>query len=235
MADAVLSPHLDDAVLSCWHVLCGADAVVVVNVFSGVPSAGTALGWWDRLTRADDAAARVRARIREDREALALAGRFPVNLGLLDGQHHGALEPAVVVDRLSEVGCAAVYAPAALGGHADHVLVRDAALVLRERGVRVLLYADLPHAIRHGWPALVSGDGDVRAGRLWREGLARAGPALGDVTPIVHVLDRAQQARKLAAVRAYRTQLRALDAIGFAPLSMPEVLRYEVTWALAPA
>jgi hypothetical protein len=29
----ILSPHFDDAVLSCWHALASAGEVLVVNVF----------------------------------------------------------------------------------------------------------------------------------------------------------------------------------------------------------
>ena len=36
----VLSPHLDDAVLSCWHVLGREGDVRVVNVFTGSPEDG---------------------------------------------------------------------------------------------------------------------------------------------------------------------------------------------------
>src|SRR3954468_1605952 len=49
-ATTILSPHLDDAVLSCWHVLTGPGEVAVVNVFAGVPPAGAPVGWWDRLS-----------------------------------------------------------------------------------------------------------------------------------------------------------------------------------------
>ena len=82
----ILSPHFDDAVLSCWHVLASAGEVLVVNVFAGEPPAGT-LGWWDELAGATDSAAAVRARIDEDRRALALAGRTAVNLPFLDSQY----------------------------------------------------------------------------------------------------------------------------------------------------
>ena len=85
----ILSPHFDDAVLSCWHLLASAGEVLVVNVFAGEPPAGT-LGWWDRLAGATDSAAAVRARIEEDRQALALAGRTAVNLPFLDSQYRQA-------------------------------------------------------------------------------------------------------------------------------------------------
>ena len=48
----ILSPHFDDAVLSCWHLLASAGEVLVVNVFAGEPPAGT-LGWWDRARGRD--------------------------------------------------------------------------------------------------------------------------------------------------------------------------------------
>ena len=89
----ILSPHFDDAVLSCWHVLASAGEVLVVNVFAGEPPAG-ALGWWDRLAGASDSATAVRTRIEEDRQALALAGRTAVNLPFLDSQYrHGDQAP----------------------------------------------------------------------------------------------------------------------------------------------
>ena len=46
----ILSPHLDDAVLSCWHVLSGPADVRVINLFAGLPALGAAPGWWDRRT-----------------------------------------------------------------------------------------------------------------------------------------------------------------------------------------
>ena len=51
---AILSPHLDDAVLSCWHVLEGPEQARVINVFTADPPPGTPPPWWDRLTGASD-------------------------------------------------------------------------------------------------------------------------------------------------------------------------------------
>src|ERR1700728_4929251 len=82
----ILSPHFDDAVLSCWHVLASAGEVLVVNVFAGEPPAET-LGGWDELAGATDSAAAVRTRVEEDRQALARTGRTTVNLPFLDSQY----------------------------------------------------------------------------------------------------------------------------------------------------
>lgn len=86
MPNFVLSPHPDDAVLSCWRLLTAADDVHVINVFTAAPDASR-VAWWDRLTGAVDGAERMRERLIEDQQALARAGRSAVNLGLLDGQH----------------------------------------------------------------------------------------------------------------------------------------------------
>src|SRR4051795_10216439 len=138
----VLSPHLDDAVLSCWHLLAGGDATVV-TVFAGVPQPGTC-GWWDRLTGASDSAARARERLEEDSRALALAGARSVRLDLLDEQYRGNGEAPAVAEAIAEHvrDADAVYAPLGILLHSDHALVRDSALALRED---LRIYADHPH------------------------------------------------------------------------------------------
>ncbi len=100
----VVSPHFDDAVLSCWHLLRSDDDVRVVNVFTGVPENGRPPGWWDLLTGAASSAKRVRERAQEDARALAVAGREAVGLGFLDEQYRTeaeATEP--LVDELRAV------------------------------------------------------------------------------------------------------------------------------------
>jgi len=72
MGTLVVSPHLDDAVLSAFGLLEGAD-VEVVNVFTGVPE-GARATYWEKLTRARGSVEeRNRERLLEDRDALALA------------------------------------------------------------------------------------------------------------------------------------------------------------------
>jgi hypothetical protein len=218
---AILSPHLDDAVLSCWHVLAGPREVAVINVFAGIPPAGAVAGWWDRLTGYGDAQAVVRARRDEDRAALALARREPVNLDLLDRQYRPDREPPAALgpalrDHLPED--ALVLAPAAAtpqpahGGHEagephpDHVAVRDAALELAANGFAVELYADLPHA--------------SAGGRL-------DAPEGADL----YELDDRAFAAKLHAVRRYATQLNVLERALGRRLDDSALLGREARWA----
>jgi LmbE family N-acetylglucosaminyl deacetylase len=238
MSTVILSPHLDDAVLSCWHVLTQPGEVMVINVFAGVPAGLRAPAWWDEYTGAKDSGERVRERIEEDRRALALAGREPTNLGFLDEQYRAHAQPLEqlieqIAPRLPPE--AGIYAPAALTNHADHMLVRAAALELRSAGADVSLYADLPHATVHGWPAWVVGTrtsatADLAAA-LWERVLATTGLAAGKLIPSVRALDPEAHARKLAAVQTYRTQVTALEELADRPLTDREALGYEVVWA----
>jgi LmbE family N-acetylglucosaminyl deacetylase len=233
---AILSPHFDDAVLSCWTVLTSPADVVVVNVFGGAPSAGAAPGWWDH--HLGQPAEAIRTRAGEDRRALARAGRSARNLDFVDAQYRGGREPdgslrAAIEDTLPPG--ATVYAPASLGVHPDHVAVRAAALELWHDGTEVVLYADLPHASLRGWPAWVAHDGDEAAAESWRRTLAGVGLDPDALVPRVSPLGGDELARKLEAVRQYESQLPGFEAMFRLPLDHADTLGYEVEWGLPPA
>src|SRR4051794_1364998 len=157
----ILSPHMDDAALSCFHLLAGQPDVRVVNVFSGVPTGVRGVAWWDALTGATDPVDRIAERIEEDRQVLDALGHEAIYLEFVDAQYQQQPpSPAAIVAALPEDGAQVIYAPAGLAGHPDHLLVRDAALALRAQGADVRLYADLPHAIVFGWPGWVTGAPD---------------------------------------------------------------------------
>ena len=234
----ILSPHFDDAVLSCWHVLASAGGVLVVNVFAGEPPAGT-LGWWDELAGASDSAAAVRARIEEDRQALALAGRAAVNLPFLDSQYRQSDQASgEIVQALRGVLIkdARIYAPASLGDHhPDHTAVRAAALALHAEGADVALYADLPHATLFGWPRWVldgsSSEADP-AGEGWATQLQETGVPVERMVAATHRLSAEQHAGKLEAVLTYASQIATLQEVFRSSLDDPQLLGFEVDWRL---
>lgn len=234
----ILSPHFDDAVLSCWRLLAGTGEVLVVNVFAAEPPAGT-LGWWDEMTGSRDSRATVRGRIEEDRRALALAGRTPVNLPFLDGQYRaGAEGPGDIVRALGEIvpPGARIYAPGGLGDpHPDHIAVRAAALALRARGVGVTLYADVPHATVKGWPRWVldsSCSGSDPVAELWARQLEDTGIARKRMLAGRHRLSAQEHAGKLQALRNYTSQLAPLQRVFESSLTDPGLLGFEVDWRL---
>jgi LmbE family N-acetylglucosaminyl deacetylase len=205
-------------------------------VFGGSPAGHGGDAWWDRLTGAEDSVARAAERKSEDRVALAMAGREAADLDILDAQYRDAEPPLeLIVDRIVQAAPEGLLlAPAALDRHGDHLIVRAAALALGARGREVGLYADLPHATVYGWPAWVTGeqpDPLLDPGAHWDLAMAGTGISLRDLPADVRALSPGALERKLAAVRAYRTQLPALEA-QFGVLR-PEVLGREVTWRLA--
>jgi LmbE family N-acetylglucosaminyl deacetylase len=231
----VLSPHYDDAVLSAWSVLRGPGDVTVVNVCTGTPAPGR-LGRWDRVTGGagvgEDGREFVRLRAAEDSAALALAGREAVGLGLLDAQYRDQpLDPADLGARIEQAfpGASALHAPAGLGLHADHLVVRDVAVALaRAVDLPLWLYADQPYAVRMGWPHWVTGAEPrphLRPEARWAEHL----PAL-DLEPQAVRLTQEETVRKRRALEAYRTQIDALDAGPLGRLRHPEILGWEVRW-----
>jgi LmbE family N-acetylglucosaminyl deacetylase len=83
----VLSPHLDDAALSCGALLARAcdsgAAVSVVSIFTGAPTqtlSPAAACWHARCGLGGDNVMEVRAQ--EDWEACALLGALPIHLGI---------------------------------------------------------------------------------------------------------------------------------------------------------
>ena len=246
---AILSPHLDDAVLSCWHVLAApGEDVVVVNVFAGVPPDGESAGWWDRFTGFDDGRAVMEARRDEDRNALARAGSTPINLDFLDQQYRSDVQDAdALVNALRE--ClphdARLLAPAALGvrppgvedepgqPHSDHTAVRDAALRLAAAdSLEIQIYADLPHANHLGWPGWVTGDGaHGRVDKAWRETLAAIG--IDETSGIPYRLTSDEFAAKADAVRAYATQVDAMERAFGRRLDDPDLLDCEIVWRVS--
>jgi LmbE family N-acetylglucosaminyl deacetylase len=235
---ALLSPHLDDAVLDCWSILAGPGQVQVVNVLAGEPRAGT-VGYYEQLAGASDSATHVRRRVAEDREALQRAGRTPINLGFLSLAHRrGRPEPsfrqldAALAARVARPSC--VYAPAALGApHPDHALVRAYALALARQGMPARLYADLPYCAVYGWPGWVTGEpGDPRldVDAYWRASLDGAARLCARERAEVVRLPAEQAAAKLAAMRTYRAEFSVLDRGPVRQLSNPAIHAFEVFW-----
>jgi LmbE family N-acetylglucosaminyl deacetylase len=227
---AILSPHLDDAVLSTWAVLRRPEEVRVVNVCAGVPPAGPPPRW-DRLTGARDAAERMRERLAEDRAALARAGREATQLDFLDAHYRAEpLEPEALLAAIGEAAGDAgeLWAPAGIGAHPDHVQVRDAALRLAAAGGRSLrLYAELPYAARYDWPEWVTGrpprlglDVDAWLADFLPAGTGPAGEA--------QRLPWREMRHKLRSLRDYRTQRAAFDVAW--RTGDRRVMRYEASF-----
>ncbi|HEY2024709.1 PIG-L deacetylase family protein [Paraburkholderia sp.] len=217
-----ISPHLDDAVLSCGLLLAAHPNAFVCTVFTAPPATDMTTEW-DQAAGFTGAFEAMRARRAEDREALACVGARPVHLRFCDAQYQTPPAPDALNTALHravlEAEPTTMLIPLGLF-HSDHLLVADACLTLMQRhpAVSVVAYEDVPY---RSMPGAVQD----RLCELGKRGyLADTAQAL-DTT----VTPRHEQMKR-AALDAYRSQLRAFGADASARLFSPE--RY---WRLSMA
>ena len=214
---AVISPHLDDAVLGCGELLATLAPAVVVTVFAGVPREPMQAPAWDRRCGFRTAQGAVRARRREDRAALATLDATPVWQDFLDSQYRRAPAVDEVADALRhEIARRNVDVVAMPLGlfHSDHHLVHAACLqVARDAGSLCwIAYEDALYRRRPG---------------LLQHRLVELRERNVQATPLPIDTRRDARSRKARAVRCYASQARAFGAAGLADAAAPE--RY---WAL---
>jgi LmbE family N-acetylglucosaminyl deacetylase len=216
-----LSPHLDDAALSCGgsiaRFVAGGQSVLVVNICAGSPPNDSVFSpFAQQLHRQwalppDEA---VRRRIHEDVEALETLG---ADCYLLDGLDAIYRMPDAYVDDATLFGSVApgdplaeslrgqvsalaerfstaiFYAPLGVGQHVDHQATHDAAATFVRSGLSLAFYEDFPYVA-------VSGALERRLALIGGAEIFLAG-----VTDIDTTL-----ARKISAVESYRSQISTL-------------------------
>ncbi len=155
---AVLSPHLDDAVLSLGASISkwtrdGA-GVRVVTVLGGDPSSSVPAGPWDARSGFATEGDAARARRVEDKIACRAVGAEPLALDLPDGQYPRRPDDDDVWARASAaIGDAGtVLSPGFPLTHPDHVWIGMLALERRDAAWRFGLYVEQPYAIGSGRP-----------------------------------------------------------------------------------
>ncbi|TKJ31835.1 MAG: GlcNAc-PI de-N-acetylase [Chloroflexi bacterium B3_Chlor] len=169
-----LSPHLDDAALSCGGLIhrqaqAGTN-VLVVTVFAGSPAQNVLSPFavelharWGHPTNA------VAVRTQEDHRAMRLLGaeylhlEYPDAIYRFDGCSFlylsredllGSLHPldaelasqiATSIVEICSTRAPSIYAPLGVGDHVDHQLVREATLTLRNAFPSIVFYEDYPY------------------------------------------------------------------------------------------
>lgn len=238
MSDGVvISPHLDDAVLSCWLPIARRVVTRVVTVFAGIPPDDQPTSSWDSLTGAASSAARMRERRREDRAALAMTACEVVHLDHLEIEYRRqAIDQSGLRRELALVTADAgeVWLPAGIGYHPDHIQTRNVSLAAT-RSRRQRLYAELPYAVMYGPPGSVAGQDSQRYVDVdrWIEAQLRGGgldPAR--LRPHAQALRDDERQSKHRAVMAYATQLPALTAGLGCRLLDAAIMSYEWSWEL---
>jgi LmbE family N-acetylglucosaminyl deacetylase len=247
----VLSPHLDDAVLSLGAAIAstaraGGD-VRVVTVLGADPESPAPAGPWDSACGFATEGEAARARRDEDREACALVGAHPVWLPFKDEEYGRDIEEDQVWESLAHQSSTAeaVLVPGFPLAHADHAWLTE--LVLRRPlpCEQTAFYVEQPYA---SWRILGRGrrtwampDLTLRRGlRISMQLLLRSpsGRALQQPSTPAELRDDTHQLEwlrltrsrqdwwaKQRAMRAYRSQLR-----GFGPLVAERIALYEFAW-----
>jgi LmbE family N-acetylglucosaminyl deacetylase len=208
----IISPHLDDAVLSCWHAITTApEPATVVTLFAGLPSAAAKVAPWDRASGVTDPAEHVLRRRREDEAALGLCGARFVHCDFLDDQYRDWARPRrALIERLEELTKDAeeVWVPAGIGAHPDHVLAAEAALSATA-GRRRVLYADLPYAT-HRRAGLGAGERRALTPRQKVKAALIRSPYVPDRPPTPYRLTAEEQGAKRRCLDRYESQLPGL-------------------------
>jgi LmbE family N-acetylglucosaminyl deacetylase len=218
MRRIVLSPHLDDAVLSCFAVLRGA---TVLTVFTDGPQDDSRTDW-DTRCGAGTSRELMALRREEDRRALAAAGARPRHLGYRERAYGDTDQSRIVTTLAAELTSAEeIWLPAAVGGHGDHAAVRAAgfAALGPAPSATIWLYADYPY---HRYLDRADSLAGLRA---WSAGRLPAEVPLRTTTvPDV--------AAKRAAARCYASQLPAIEATVDGTLLDDDHLGTEYAWRL---
>ncbi len=209
----VISPHLDDAALSCSLLMAANPGSYLTTVFAGGPVSVRPLTPWDRAARYfTDGADVMGTRRAEDIRAAALIEAAARHLSYWDRQYRNDrygytglpdrdLPEAIAEDLLrqdQDLPADGWVIPLGLG-HPDHRLAADAALIAAERWLafqRVYLYEELPYAVED--PAEAEGR---------RRRLAERGLALEEDHTVERLEDRAL---KKAVFRCHASQRRQL-------------------------
>lgn len=157
----ILSPHLDDAVLSLGRFMAGRPDVIVATVFAGPPPDPEVLTEYDRVSGFANAGEAVAERRGEDVRALQRLSARPVWGSLPDGQYRAqeVNEEDVareIVRMIGDLAFDTLLIPVGIK-HPDHRLVSSAALQLVldprqtfDRDVGIWLYEELPGRVL--WP-----------------------------------------------------------------------------------
>lgn len=216
----ILSPHLDDAVLSCGQLMAGRPDVTVVTAFTGTPRRHRMLTTYDKDCGFRSAEEAMTVRRREDHQAMRDLHAAPsVYLDLLDNQYDPAKDQddtmAAIVEAVAEVieelRPETVIGPMGLA-HPDHLICAGALRWLAEDRSHMdwWVYEDLPSRVLY--PEQVTDQ--LGAWRSLYPHMA------------LDFLGTGERDVKQRAVARYRSQLWALDP--------PTYLVPERHWRLMP-
>jgi LmbE family N-acetylglucosaminyl deacetylase len=244
----VLSPHLDDAILSLGGTIARASRsgarIQVVTIFANDPNSTAPPGPWDAVCGFTTAGEAARLRREEDRRGCELLGAETVWLPFADYEYEQDFDDDGLWDTLAIVvqGADTVLTPGFPLAAPDHARLTKLLLARPLPGVRLALYVEQPYAT---WRLIGRGQRTGAQGLTPRQGienlfkiaLRTAGgrrlqmPSSPDAKSvnalewIVSPMGPRNWWAKQRAIRAYRSQVK-----GFGPLVISRIVAYERGW-----
>ncbi len=195
----VVSPHLDDGVLSLGAAISewarrGA-TVELLTVFACDPDSAATVGGWDGRAGFRTEGKAARARREEDRRACEILGATPVWLpfGSVDFERHGDEEAVRAAVEEVLAGADVVLVPGFPLSHPDHKWLLEVLARSLSRYPTVGLYAEQPYAMRANRALRAPEWLDRALGRHLSFGRVAASPR--------------HRLAKWKAIRRYRSQL----------------------------
>ncbi len=220
MSTYILSPHFDDAAVNCYSVLNNT-GVSVVTVFGASPQDHT-VTLWDMICGIPSSRKMMIQRIAENKQALTGFKVQLIDLDFLDNQYRKInISKNDIASKLDSLipKDSTIFAPLALGqlySHPDHKLVREAALMLKNR--RLIFYPDVPYM-------KLSTDNNKTAAKIVK--LARDSLNI-KLKPVINHLTQEDVASKINLIKNYDTQYTMTNLMSFGGLTRIKKLNYEL-------
>jgi LmbE family N-acetylglucosaminyl deacetylase len=221
----VVSPHLDDAVLSLGAAIARASRseadVRVLTVLAGDPDSERPAGPWDALSGFSTEGEAATQRRVEDSRACEIVGATPVWLPFSDVENRDDFDQEAVWRAMEAhvADCDLVLSPGFPLHHPDHVLLTTLILRRLDTDRQLALYVEQPYANLAAIPRGYRPRALLTAARIaLREGGARrllrptlpaeiSGIVPGPVEWLAARATSADRRLKAAAIRAYESQL----------------------------
>ncbi len=218
----ILSPHLDDAIISCFSQI-QTNNVTIINIFAGTPDKSTRT-IWDLVCGQLNSSKMMEHRKSENNQLMKSLGITSIDLDYLDHQYRSNnINYDHIMNNILKLSPSdsTFLVPLAVGSifrHLDHVVTRNLGLALLERRNEVIFYADQPY---------------MRVGQTNKKYLKKLTKRIesdlrlrGTIIPVR--LNRNQQKLKLISMKAYRSQYNMLNLISLGALSRKNNLKPEI-------
>ena len=151
----IISPHFDDACLSAFDAIT--PSTLLVTVFGGEPKT-IFMGWWDTTCGFANSHDAVIKRKKENVYATKKLGCSVINLPFPDHQYEESVDSQELQIALLSIFLAhpdaVFYVPYGVGGHTDHMMVKQAMIQLAHAispsiFIKWKYYVDLPYGFKN--------------------------------------------------------------------------------------